>query len=49
MSLVFIRGRTPDGECLELKLVGVLDMLLVRTMCYALMVVQGEPVKCRQI
>jgi len=49
MSLVFIRGRTPDGEYLELKLVGVLDTLLVRTVCYALMVVQGEHVKCRQI
>jgi len=42
-------GSTPDGEYVGLKQVGVVDTPLVRTVCYALMVVQGERVKCRQI
>jgi hypothetical protein len=49
MSFVFVRGKTRDGEYLELKQVGVIDTLLVRNVRYASMVVQGEYVKCRQI
>ena len=49
MSFVFIRGRTPDGEYLESKQVGLIDTLLVRNVCCAFTVVQGEHVKCRQI